>query len=122
MRPASGKQLCRALEQAGWRLVRVRGSQHRYERRGFPPVTVPVHGTRVLKPRHYECGEPERPRFKTAGAHLGGRTLTVNKTKPPPAVAATAIKSVAVRVIASKAPAGFGRAGPSPRLGWRAGW
>jgi len=48
----SGKDVVRALERGGFRLVHVRGSHHYLE----PPggglvVTVPVHGSRVLKPK-----------------------------------------------------------------------
>ncbi|MDI6894580.1 MAG: type II toxin-antitoxin system HicA family toxin [Bacillota bacterium] len=48
----SGKDVVRALQRGGFRLVHVRGSHHYLE----PPgggllVTVPVHGSRVLKPK-----------------------------------------------------------------------
>jgi len=48
----SGKDVVRALQRGGFRLVHVRGSHHYLE----PPgggllVTVPVHGNRVLKPK-----------------------------------------------------------------------
>jgi predicted RNA binding protein YcfA (HicA-like mRNA interferase family) len=49
MKAVSGKDLCKILERQGWTLVRTRGSHHRYEKAGFPPVTVPVHGNRTLK-------------------------------------------------------------------------
>lgn len=49
MKHISGKQMCRVLERHGWRLARIRGSHHRYERDGFHPVVVPVHGNSVLK-------------------------------------------------------------------------
>jgi predicted RNA binding protein YcfA (HicA-like mRNA interferase family) len=49
MKRVSGKELCQALERKGWVLTRIRGSHHRYENEGFPPVVVPVHGNRTLK-------------------------------------------------------------------------
>jgi predicted RNA binding protein YcfA (HicA-like mRNA interferase family) len=49
MKAVSGEDLCKILERQGWTLVRTRGSHHRYEKAGFPPVTVPVHGNRTLK-------------------------------------------------------------------------
>jgi predicted RNA binding protein YcfA (HicA-like mRNA interferase family) len=49
MKPVSGKDLCKALERKGWVLTGVRGSHHKYQKADFPPVIVPVHGTRILK-------------------------------------------------------------------------
>ncbi len=50
MRPVSGRDMCRALERAGWTLRRVRGSHHIYHRPGAPrPIPVPVHGNRTLR-------------------------------------------------------------------------
>ncbi len=49
MKAVSGKEMCRALERAGWVLARIKGSHHRYEKDGFAPVTVPVHANRTLK-------------------------------------------------------------------------
>ncbi|MBC7335675.1 MAG: type II toxin-antitoxin system HicA family toxin [Clostridia bacterium] len=48
----SGKDVVRALQRGGFTLVHIRGSHHYLE----PPgggllVTVPVHGSRVLKPK-----------------------------------------------------------------------
>jgi predicted RNA binding protein YcfA (HicA-like mRNA interferase family) len=43
--------MCKALEQAGWVLVRRSGSHHIYERPGSPlSLSVPVHGNRDLSP------------------------------------------------------------------------
>lgn len=39
------------LEKKGWVLTRTRGSHRRYEKEGFPPVTVPVHGKKTLEAR-----------------------------------------------------------------------
>lgn len=42
--------MCRALKKKGWTLVRVRGSDHRFEKPGHGAVTVPVHKGKTLKP------------------------------------------------------------------------
>ena len=44
----SGKQMVRFLKQHGFRLVRVRGSHHFFER-GAQHTSVPVHGNEPLK-------------------------------------------------------------------------
>jgi predicted RNA binding protein YcfA (HicA-like mRNA interferase family) len=50
MKALSGKEMCKALERAGWRLIRIRSSHHIYHREGAPrPVPVPVHGNRTLQ-------------------------------------------------------------------------
>lgn len=49
MKTVSGKELCKILERQGWTLIRTRGSHHRYEKVGFQPITVLVHGNRSLK-------------------------------------------------------------------------
>ena len=49
MKAVSGREFCTALERNGWTHVRTRGSHHRYEKPGHPPVTVPVHGNKSLK-------------------------------------------------------------------------
>jgi predicted RNA binding protein YcfA (HicA-like mRNA interferase family) len=51
MMRVSGKDLARVLEKNGWVLTRTKGSHRRYEKEGFPPVTVPVHGNKTLKPK-----------------------------------------------------------------------
>lgn len=51
MKRVSGKDLAKVLAKKGWVLVRTTGSHHRYEKQGFPPVTVPIHGTKILKPK-----------------------------------------------------------------------
>jgi predicted RNA binding protein YcfA (HicA-like mRNA interferase family) len=51
MKRVSGKDLARVLEKKGWTLTRTRGAHRRYEKEGYPPVTVPVHGTKILKPK-----------------------------------------------------------------------
>jgi predicted RNA binding protein YcfA (HicA-like mRNA interferase family) len=51
MRPISGKELCRRLEEAGWRLKRINGSHHIYGKSGeWKIITVPVHGNAIIKP------------------------------------------------------------------------
>lgn len=49
MKAVSGKEMCRILERQGWTLKRIRSSHHRYEKRGYSPVVVPVHGNKTLK-------------------------------------------------------------------------
>ena len=52
MKPASGRQICKALERKGWVLDRVRGSHHIYKKLGRPgTIPVPVHGNKTLKPK-----------------------------------------------------------------------
>ena len=51
MKPVSGKQMCRVLEQHGWTLARINGSHHIYRDSATGRRTsVPVHGNRDLKP------------------------------------------------------------------------
>lgn len=49
MKAVSGKERGRILERNGWALVRKRGSHRRYEKQGFPPITIPVHRNKPLK-------------------------------------------------------------------------
>ena len=49
MKAVSGKEMCRILERHGWSHVRTRGSHHRFEKLGFPPITIPVHRNETLK-------------------------------------------------------------------------
>lgn len=55
---ASGRQVVRALERAGFIVERVAGSQHILVDPGDPrrAVTVPVHGGRDLKPGTLQPG------------------------------------------------------------------
>lgn len=53
----------RMLEQAGYRLVRICGSHHLFEKPGASLVSIPVHHGKV-KPRYVReiqklCGRPE---------------------------------------------------------------
>jgi predicted RNA binding protein YcfA (HicA-like mRNA interferase family) len=50
VRPLTGKELGRILEQRGWELARVHGSHHIYRQEGRPErISVPVHGSKTLK-------------------------------------------------------------------------
>lgn len=50
MKPLSGKELCRLLEQHGWTLKRMASSHHVYGKPGSEyRLSVPVHGNRNLK-------------------------------------------------------------------------
>jgi predicted RNA binding protein YcfA (HicA-like mRNA interferase family) len=51
MKRVSGKHLAQVLERKGWTHTRTKGSHHRYEKQGHPPVTVPIHGNKTLKPK-----------------------------------------------------------------------
>ncbi|HKW30747.1 MAG TPA: type II toxin-antitoxin system HicA family toxin [Verrucomicrobiae bacterium] len=51
MRPISGKELCRRLEEAGWTLKRIKGSHYIFGKAGeWKIITVPVHGNQNIKP------------------------------------------------------------------------
>jgi len=50
MRQVTGKELAKALERAGWLLLRVHGSHHIYGKAGSTVrLSVPVHGNKPLK-------------------------------------------------------------------------
>ncbi len=50
MKRVTGRELCRALENAGWNLDRIKGAHHIYVRPGrVRPIPVPVHGNQTLK-------------------------------------------------------------------------
>ena len=50
MRSVSGKDLCKALEQHGWILLRVHGSHNIYGKPGsVVRISVPVHKSQSLK-------------------------------------------------------------------------
>jgi predicted RNA binding protein YcfA (HicA-like mRNA interferase family) len=49
VKAVSGKDLCKALERKGWKLVRIRGSHHIYHSPDDSiTVSVPVHGNQTL--------------------------------------------------------------------------
>ncbi|HUS35450.1 MAG TPA: type II toxin-antitoxin system HicA family toxin [Verrucomicrobiae bacterium] len=51
MRPISGKELCRKLQEAGWQLKRIKGSHHIFGKAGeWKIITVPVHSNETIKP------------------------------------------------------------------------
>ena len=50
MKPMSGKQFSKLLEQNDWRLLRVSGSHHIYGKAGNDArLSVPIHGNEALK-------------------------------------------------------------------------
>ena len=51
MKRVSGKDLAKVLAKRGWVLVRTTGAHRRYAKQDFAPVTVFVHGTKILKPK-----------------------------------------------------------------------
>ena len=51
MKPISGREMCRLLNEAGWTLKRIKGSHHIFGKTGERKIiTVPVHGNKNLKP------------------------------------------------------------------------
>jgi len=51
MKPITGKEMCRLLQQHGWTLKRTRGSHYIFGKSGeIKIITVPVHGNQALKP------------------------------------------------------------------------
>ena len=48
MKSISGKKLAKILERKGWRLIRVRGSHHRYQKNNVS-ISIPIHGNQDLK-------------------------------------------------------------------------
>jgi predicted RNA binding protein YcfA (HicA-like mRNA interferase family) len=51
MRPITGKELCRRLNEAGWSLKRIHGSHHIFSKPGeWKIMSVPVHGNQNIKP------------------------------------------------------------------------
>ena len=51
MKSVTGRDFCKALERAGWRLLRVNGSHHIFGMEGRRErISVPVHGGDTLKP------------------------------------------------------------------------
>lgn len=50
MKAISGKELCRIVEQQGWRRQRIRGSHHIYSKTGsIVRLSIPVHANKPLK-------------------------------------------------------------------------
>jgi predicted RNA binding protein YcfA (HicA-like mRNA interferase family) len=51
VRSVTGKQFAKALEMAGWQLLRVNGSHHIYGKEGYRErISLPIHGNESLKP------------------------------------------------------------------------
>jgi len=51
MKPLTGKELGKLLENNGWLLARITGSHHVYVKMGrVERLSVPVHGSKQLKP------------------------------------------------------------------------
>jgi predicted RNA binding protein YcfA (HicA-like mRNA interferase family) len=51
LKPITGPEICRLLEDNGWQLARIKGSHHIYSKSGERRIiTVPVQGNRSLKP------------------------------------------------------------------------
>jgi predicted RNA binding protein YcfA (HicA-like mRNA interferase family) len=50
MKSISGKELAKAAERAGWRLLRVTGSHHIYGKAASNVrLSIPIHGNKALK-------------------------------------------------------------------------
>jgi predicted RNA binding protein YcfA (HicA-like mRNA interferase family) len=50
VKPITGKQFAKLLEQDGWRLLRVNGSHHIYGKAGNEArLSIPIHGNQSLK-------------------------------------------------------------------------
>ncbi len=50
MKAVSGKELCKLLEQNGWKLKTIKGSHHVYMKETKRArISVPVHGNKSLK-------------------------------------------------------------------------
>jgi predicted RNA binding protein YcfA (HicA-like mRNA interferase family) len=50
MKQVSGKALARAVEQRGWKLLRINGSHHIYGHAGsVVRLSIPIHANRPLK-------------------------------------------------------------------------
>lgn len=45
-----GKSVIRELKKAGWEHVSTQGSHYKMKKNGKPPIIVPVHGKKDLKP------------------------------------------------------------------------
>ena len=49
MKQATGPEVCRAPERAGWHLARIRGAHFIYKKSGVRrPIPVPVHGNATI--------------------------------------------------------------------------
>jgi predicted RNA binding protein YcfA (HicA-like mRNA interferase family) len=51
LKPITGPDLCRVLEENGWQLRRVNGSHHIFSKKGERKIiAVPVHARKYVKP------------------------------------------------------------------------
>jgi predicted RNA binding protein YcfA (HicA-like mRNA interferase family) len=51
VKPITGPEMCRLLENNGWLLQRIKGSHHIYSKPGERKIiSIPVHGNRDVKP------------------------------------------------------------------------
>ena len=51
MKQISGKDFAKILEHNGWKLMRIKGSHHIYEKYGYEEIiSVPIHGNKALRP------------------------------------------------------------------------
>lgn len=46
----NAREVKKKLEKAGFTLARINGSHWIYEKKGFPPIPVPDHGSKDIKP------------------------------------------------------------------------
>jgi predicted RNA binding protein YcfA (HicA-like mRNA interferase family) len=78
MRPITGEELCRRLNEAGWSLKRIHGSHHIYGKPGeWKIISVPVHGTKLSNPA-WPIGSPGMWGFR---GELIGASAVVNFTR-----------------------------------------
>jgi predicted RNA binding protein YcfA (HicA-like mRNA interferase family) len=45
-----GKTIIKILKEHGWEHISTHGSHHKMKKSGMPPIVVPVHGKKDLKP------------------------------------------------------------------------
>ena len=45
-----GKTIIKILKESGWEHISTQGSHHKMKKLGMPPIVVPVHGKKDLKP------------------------------------------------------------------------
>jgi len=50
MKPVSGKEMCKILQDHGWSYRRTKGSHHIFGMPGRRSIPVPVHGNNDLRP------------------------------------------------------------------------
>lgn len=50
MKGVDGKTVIKLLEKSGWNHVSTHGSHHKMKKVGSPPIVVPVHGKKDLRP------------------------------------------------------------------------